>query len=110
MDRVRALDASKARKQERRRGSLKSHGSVVVAAEDGLLRALDLLHQRQQSGVDFGRGARQAQLGALEQVEEARPSAEEGRELRRREPLSAAKKELLDHDVEGERHRHVARR
>lgn len=82
---------------------------VVVVLEDHGLGVFDLLDELGDGGVDLGRGRGQAQLGALEEVEQAGPAAEEGRQLRCGQLVRAPEEELLDHEVEGERRRHAAR-
>lgn len=77
--------------------------------EDHGLGVFDLLDELGDGGVDLGRGRGQAQLGSLEEVEEAGPAAEEGGQLRRGQLVRAPEEELLDHEVEGERRCHAAR-
>ncbi len=82
---------------------------VVVVLEDDRLGVFDLLGELGQGGVDLGGRRGQAQLGSLEEVEQAGPAAEEGRQLWGGQLVRAPEEELLDHEVEGERRCHAAR-
>ena len=80
---------------------LRSGGVVVVVLEDDRLGVFDLLGELGQGGVDLGGRCGQAQLGSLEEVEQAGPAAEEGRQLRPGQLVRASEEQLLDHEMEG---------
>lgn len=78
--------------------------SLVVVGEDLLLRPPDLVYERGKALSELLGSVREADLGAAEQLEEARPAVEERGELGRREALGATEEELLDEDAERRRH------
>lgn len=78
--------------------------SPLGIVEDLLLSPANPLNKREKALSELRRPVGEADLGPLEEVEEAAPAVDEGRELRRREVLSAAEEELLDEDVQGRQH------
>lgn len=74
--------------------------SLVVALQDLLLGPTDPLHEREKAHAELFGALGEADLRALQEVEEAGPPREEGGELAGREVLGAPEEELLHEDVE----------
>ena len=74
--------------------------SLLVALQDLFLGPADPLHEREKAHAELFGTLGEADLGPLEEVEDAGPSREEGGELAGREVLGAPEEELLHEDVE----------
>jgi len=78
--------------------------SPILVVEDLFLSLTYPLRERGKALTDLVRGVGQADLGPFEEIQEAAPAVDEGRELRRREALGTTEEELLNEDVQGRRH------
>lgn len=79
-----------------------------LIVEDLLLCPTDPLSEREKALAKLVGPLWKADLGPLEEVEEAGPPGDEGGELRRAQVLGAAEEELLDEDVERRQHARAA--
>jgi hypothetical protein len=78
--------------------------SPLRIVEDLLLGPTNSLHEREKALAKLRGSVGEADLGPLEEIQEAAPAVDEGRELRRREVLGAAEEELLDEDMQRRQH------